>query len=158
MNKTKKILIIFAIVFALGDIAWGVYDIVNWFTLPSSDRTVVFYLVFSFIEVAMSIAVVVLLTMSIWGNGKLFKARYGLYMTALMLSLILNLFSLSTIFLIASMFTSNWVWVHEDKVQAAPNVEIINETKEEKIAKLREKKEKGEISQEEFEKQIMDLL
>ena len=158
MNKTKKILIIFAIVFALGDIAWGVYDIVNWFTLPSSDRTVVFYLVFSFIEVAMSIAVVVLLTMAIWGNGKLFKARYGLYMTALMLSLILNLFSLSTIFLIASMFTSNWVWVHEDKVQAAPNVEIINETKEEKIAKLREKKEKGEISQEEFEKQIMDLL
>ncbi len=31
MNNTKKILLILAIVFSFGDVAWSIYDIVSYF-------------------------------------------------------------------------------------------------------------------------------
>ena len=68
-----------------------------------------------FIEIACNIAVVVLLTMAIWKNGTLFRQRYGMYMTAIVISIIINLLSVSTILLIITMFISDWVWVKPDK-------------------------------------------
>ena len=158
MNNTKKILIILAIVFSLVDIAWAIYDIVAYFSLAPENRPLVYYFVFSIIDIVVAITIMTLLTISIWGNGKYFNSRYGLYMTSIIIAIITNLLSISTILLIASMFTSNMVWQKDDAKEVFPNVEVINETKEEKIARLREKLKNGEISQEEFDKHLMELL
>lgn len=156
MNKTKKYLIIVAIIFNFVTVAWDIYDIVAYFLLEPQNRPAVFYLIFSFIEIFASIAVAVLLIMAIWKNGVLFRQRYGYYMTALVISIIISLFSVSTILLIITMFISDWVWERpekEDKVFVSPE-----ENKEEKIAKLRQRYANGEISSSEFEEELMKLL
>ena len=73
-----------------------------------------------------------------------------------MISLIINLFSLSSILLIVSMFVSDWVWVKPTGEKET--VVDITPSKEEKIAVLREQLAKGEISEEEFDKKLMELL
>ncbi len=161
MNSTKKYLIIAAIITSILGIAYDIYDIVMWFLAEPAYRSSTFYLVFAFLEIAASIAVVVLLTLAIWKNGVLFRQRYGYYMTALVLSIIFNLFSVTSILLIITMFISDWVWIKPEKdksTQVGDNVEIINESKEEKIARLRKMKEEGVISEEEFEKELLKLL
>ena len=165
MNKTKKVLIILAIVLSLADIAWEIYNVVTYFSVAPEARPALLYAIFYFIDLLVPVAVMVLLTIAIWGNGKYFYKRYGLYMCALMISLILNTFSFATIFLVCSMFTSNMQWVNDGRryenvtTDGQTNkVEVVEETKEEKIARLRKKKESGEITQEEFEKQMIDLL
>lgn len=157
MNNTKKILIIIAAVLALGDLAWKLYYVVTFFMTPQENRVSLFYAIFEIIDIVAIIAEIVLLTLSVWGNGKYFQSRYGLYVTAFMLSLIFNLLSISTVLLIASMFTSNMVWLQE-REEVAPGVEVIEETKEEKIVRLRKKRDEGQISQEEFEKEMAELL
>lgn len=161
MNTTKKWLIIVAIIFNFFSIAWDIYSIVGWFMLDADARLPVFYVVYDFITIACCIAVAVLLIMAIWGNGKLFRQRYGYYMTALVLSIIVNLLSVSSVLLILTMFISDWVWVKpkDDKtVPIGDNVEVIKESKEDKIAKLRKMKEEGKISEEEFQNELMKLL
>lgn len=161
MNTTKKWLIIVAIIFNFIEIAWDIFAIVNWFKLDPNQRSSVFYVVFDFITIACCIAVAVLLIMAIWRNGKLFRQRYGYYMTALVLSIIVNLLSVSSILLIVTMFISDWVWVKPDKektVKVGDNVEVINETKEEKIARLKKLKEEGKISEQEYNEELMKLL
>ena len=137
MNKTKKILIIFSIIFNFASIGWQIYDIVMWFMNPKA-RTPVFYLVFDFITIFALIAVAVLLIMAIWNNGKLFRARYGYYMTALVISVIMNLFSIATLFLIITMFISDWEWITPEKektINVGDNVDVVVKTKEQKIIK-----------------------
>ena len=158
MNKTKRILIILAIVFALLDIALSIYELVVYFSSAPENRVAIIYVIFYILDIVVAISVMVMLSIAIWGNGKNFNRYYGLYMTSVMISIITNLISISTILLIASMFTSNIVWQKDDSVNVGKNMEVINETKEEKVARLREKLNKGEITQEEFEKQIMELL
>ncbi len=160
MNKTKKILIIFSIIFNFASIGWQIYDIVMWFMNPKA-RTPVFYLVFDFITIFALIAVAVLLIMAIWNNGKLFRARYGYYMTALVISVIMNLFSIATLFLIITMFISDWEWITPEKektINVGDNVDVVVKTKEQKIKELREKREKGEITETEFQEELMKLL
>lgn len=161
MNKTKKILIILAIIFNFASIGWQIYDIVMWFMAKPQNRTPVFYLVFDFITILALLTIAVLLIMAIWQNGKLFRARYGYYMTALVISIIINLFSISTILLIATMFVSDWEWIKSEKdntINVGDNVDVIVKTKEQKISELREKKEKGEITEEQFQEELMKLL
>lgn len=161
MNKTKKILIILAIIFNFASIGWQIYDIVMWFMAKPQSRTPVFYLVFDFITILALLTIAVLLIMAIWQNGKLFRARYGYYMTALVISIIINLFSISTILLIATMFVSDWEWIKSEKnntINVGDNVDVIVKTKEQKISELREKKEKGEITEEQFQEELMKLL
>ena len=82
-------------------------------------------------------------------------------MIALFISIIMNLFSLATIFLVSSMFVSDWVWVKpdkDDKVVFDDKVEVITKTKEQKIQELRERKEKGEITEEQFQEELIKLL
>lgn len=123
----------------------------------SATRSVVFYVVYMFIEIACNIAVVVLLTMAIWKNGALFRQRYGMYMTALVISIIINLLSVSTILLIVTMFISDWVWVKPDKDENVV-IDDQNLTKEQKIEHLRKDLNDGKITQEEFQEELMKLL
>ena len=157
MNSTKKYLIITAIIFCILGIGWDIYDIVMWFMQDSTTRSAIFYLVFMFIEVACNIAVVVLLIMAIWKNGALFRQRYGMYMTALVISIIVNLLSVSTILLIVTMFISDWVWVKPDKDER-DKVDDKNLSKEQKIELLRKELNDGKITQEQFQKELMKLL
>ena len=128
-----------------------------WFMQDSTTRSAIFYLVFMFIEVACNIAVVVLLIMAIWKNGALFRQRYGMYMTALVISIIVNLLSVSTILLIVTMFISDWVWVKPDKDES-DKVDDKNLSKEQKIELLRKELNDGKITQEQFQKELMKLL
>lgn len=157
MNSTKKYLIITAIIFCILGIGWDIYDIVMWFMQDSATRSVVFYVVYMFIEIACNIAVVVLLTMAIWKNGALFRQRYGMYMTALVISIIINLLSVSTILLIITMFISDWVWVKPDKDENVV-IDDQNLTKEQKIEHLRKDLNDGKITREEFQEELMKLL
>lgn len=157
MNSTKKYLIITAIIFCILGIGWDIYDIVMWFMQDSTTRSAIFYLVFMFIEIACNIAVVVLLIMAIWKNGTLFRQRYGMYMTALVISIIINLLSVSTILLIVTMFISDWVWIKPDKDES-DKVDDKNLSKEQKIELLRKELNDGKITQEQFQKELMKLL
>lgn len=161
MNNKKKYLIILSIIFTLASIAYEIYYVVNWFMLEPQYRSSTFYLVFSFLTIASLIAVVVLLTMAIWGNGKYFRQRYGYYMTALVISIIMDTLSVGTILLIVTMFLSDWEWIKpdkDDKVIIDDKTEVITKSREEKIKELKEMKARGEISEEEFQSRLMDLL
>lgn len=161
MNNKKKYLIILSIIFTLASIAYEIYYVVNWFILEPQYRSSTFYLVFSFLTIASLIAVVVLLTMAIWGNGKYFRQRYGYYMTALVISIIMDTLSVGTILLIVTMFLSDWEWIKpdiDDKVIIDNKTEVITKSREEKIKELQEMKARGEISEEEFQSRLMDLL
>jgi uncharacterized membrane protein len=161
MNKTKKILIIIAIIFNFLGIAYQIYNIVKYFMLEPAVRPALFYCIFYFIDIFAMLTVAILLIMAISKNGKRFRERYGYYMSALVISIIINLFSVSTILLIITMFISDWEWItpKKEKTENNGNVIIIQpENKEKKIARLREKHEKGEISDEEFENELMKLL
>lgn len=159
MNKTKKYLIIVAIIFSFVDIGWQIYDIVKYFTSQSHLRNPVFYVVLDFITIAQCLAVAVLLIMAIWKNGKPFRQRYGLYMTALVISIIINLLSVTSILLIITMLISDWVWEKPSEKSNETIIEVVPEkTKEEKIAILRQKRDDGEISEEEFQEKLLELL
>lgn len=159
MNKTKKILILIAIIFSFVDIGWQIYNIVDFFMTASALRAPVFYVVLNFITIFAHVAVAVLLIMAIWKNGELFRSRYGLYMSALVLSIIIDLLSITTILLVITMFISDWTW---EKPKGEPDetiIEIINENdKEAKIARLRQLRASGQITEEEFQKQLFDLI
>lgn len=162
MNKTKFTLIICAIVAAVAELGWGLYSVINYFLVGPSRP--IFYTVFAFIELATQIAVIVLLTLAIWNKGKNFRKRYGCYMTAIVLSLIITLTSISCILLICTIFISDWVW--EKPKDKAPNPhgfqtiegEKGKTSKEDKIAQLRAMKENGLISEEQFQEELMKLL
>lgn len=158
MNTTKKWLIITAILFNFVSIGWNIFYIVNWFKYKASS---VFYLIWYFITIACCIAVIVLLSMAIWRNGKLFRSRYGYYMTALVISIIVNLLSVSSVLLIISMFVSDWVWITPKKDDSKVEIDektVVIKNKEEEIARLRKLKDEGKISEEEFQERLMKLL
>lgn len=157
MNNTKKYLIIAAIVFSFIDAGWQIYSVVRYFLTDPIIRNPVFYVVLDFITIVQSLSVAVLLILAIWKNGKLFRQRYGLYMTALMLSIIINLFSISSILLIVSMFISDWVWVKPTD-QKEVIIDITPERKEDKIAKLRKMRDNGQITEDEFQEKLIELL
>ena len=159
MNKTKKNLIIVAIIFSFVDLGWQIYNIVRYFMTAPAVREPVFYVILDFLTIAMYIAVAVLLILSIWKNGVLFRKRYGLYMTALVLSIIIYLLSITTIMLIATMFISDWVWEKPKEEKNETIIEIVKESdRENKIAELRKKRDNGEITEEEFQEKLIELL
>lgn len=155
MNKTKKVLIILAAIFSLADVGLNIYDIVTFFMTKPEARPAVFYVIFSFLEIAASVAVAVLLIMAIWKNGTLFRSRYGLYVTALVISIIMNLLSITSILLIVTIFLSDWEWV---KPKDEPIVKGSQREKEVLIADLREKHNKGELTDEQFQEELAKLL
>ena len=77
---------------------------------------------------------------------------------ALIISIIVNLLSISSILLVASMFVSDWVWIKPEKDKNVIDVTPEPLSKEEKIAELRKKKEDGLISEEQFQEELVNLL
>ena len=155
MNKTEKILILVAALCSFIDVGLNIYDIVTFFLTKPEARPAVFYVVFSFIDIVASVAVAVLLIMSIWKNGTLFRSRYGLYVTALVISIIMNLISITTILLVITIFLSDWEWI---KPKDEPIIKGSQREKEMQIAKLRERHNSGELSDEEFQEELAKLL
>lgn len=162
MNKTKYTLLICALVACVGELGWGIYSIVNYF-LTGISRPL-FYTVFAFAELAAQVAIIALLAIVVWNKGQNFRKRYGCYMSAIVLSLIITLTSISCVLLIVSIFVSDWVW--EKPKDKAPNPhgfqtiegEKGKPNKEDQIARLREMKENGLISEEQFQEELMKLL
>ena len=76
-------------------------------------------------------------------------------MTSVMIGLILNLFSASTIILIITMFISDMVWIKPEEDKSASEMKS---DKEKKIEHPRKLKEEGKISEKEFEDELMKLL
>lgn len=161
MNKTKKTLMILAIIFNFLSIGYAIYETVCYFLADPSVRSSVAYVVFDFIDIISIIAINVLLIMCLVNGGKLFRARYSYYMTALVISIVMNTISLGTLFLVCTMFVSDWEWIKtakDDTIVVSENSEVVTKSREQKIAELREKRARGEISEEEFQTELLKLL
>ena len=155
MNNTKKWLLIFATIFMLAGIGYDIFYVVTFFQTPAAHRPALFYVIYEII------AIVFLLT-----NGKHFRERYRYFVTSLIISICLNLFSVSTILMIISIYFNDSVFVFPDKKQAKPQdknvVDVSPEgtpsEKEMKIQALRKMKEEGKISEQEFQDELLKLL
>lgn len=168
MNKTKRILIICAIVLNFLYAAMDIYFIVRYFMAAGLDGPTLFFLIYDFFGVAGYLVNSGLLWYAIAHKGQLFRQRNNFYMAAVIISVLINLFSVSTILLIITLFLSDWVWVKPQdddyfsgKDVNAPNQEtksMSDAEKTKKIAKLRELKESGKISESEFKDELMKLL
>lgn len=164
MNKTKRILIIVAIVLNFISCALNLY-LGILFLLPPITSINIFYAIYQFLGVLAYVATSVLLLYSISNGGKNFKRRYNCYMTAVILSFLLNLFSVSSILLFITLFLPDIVWVkpHDDvyfvKEDEVKDEKTMSEReKERKIAALRKLKEEGKITEEEFKEELFKLL
>lgn len=155
MNNTKRALIITAIILNILNIGLNIYLIVSYFMLPSIEREPLFYTIFDILQIVAFMISTGFLIYSIAGGGKYFQKRYGFYMTSVMIGLILNIFSASTIILIISMFISDIKWIKEI---GDPTLVETKSDKERKIEELRRLKEEGKISDKEFEDELMKLL
>lgn len=160
MNKTKRGLIITAIVLNFISIALNLYFAILYF-LPPTDAITILLGVYQILGVGAYIAANCLLIYAIADGGKHFRQRNGLYMTAVVLTFVLNLFSVSSILLLITLFMSDWVWVKpkdDDFVVVEEKKTDNMDEKEKKIAQLRKLKEEGKITEEEFNEQLFKLL
>ena len=162
MNKTKKILLIISTIFLFIGIAYNIFYIVSYFQTPVIDRPAIYYLIYEFINLGFMIAVAVMMIYILWGNGKYFRERYRYFVTSLIISICLNLFSVSTILMIISIYFNDSVIFYTNKEKNKNVVDITPENemseKEQKIQSLRKMKEEGKISEEQFQEEIMKLL
>ena len=162
MNKTKKILLIISTIFLFIGIAYDIFYIVSYFQTPVIDRPAIYYLIYEFINLGFMIAVAVMMIYILWGNGKYFRERYRYFVTSLIISICLNLFSVSTILMIISIYFNDSVIFYTNKEKNKNVVDITPENemseKEQKIQSLRKMKEEGKISEEQFQEEIMKLL
>lgn len=127
------------------------------------------YIIYDFIDIAGQLSIIVLLTIAIWGNGKYFSSRYSLFAAAVSISICTNTFSITTLLLLIAFFTKDYVTVKpiddvyfgkdENTEQVDDKTEVVSENNlEKKIARLREKLDRGEITEEEFKDELMKLL
>ena len=123
--------------------------------LPEIEREPLFYTIFEILQAVAFLVSAIFLIYSIADDGKSFQKRYGFYLTSVMIGLILNLFSASTIILIITMFISDMVWIKPEEDKSASEMKS---DKEKKIEHLRKLKEEGKISEKEFEDELMKLL
>ena len=162
MNKTKKILLIISTIFLFIGIAYDIFYIVSYFQTPVIDRPAIFYLIYEFINLGFMIAVAVMMIYILWGNGKYFRERYRYFVTSLIISICLNLFSVSTILMIISIYFNDSIFIFNKENKDKNVVDITPENnlseKEQKIQVLRKMREEGKISEEQFQQELMKLL
>lgn len=168
MNKTKRILIICAIVLNFLYAALNIFFIVRYFMAAGFEGATLFFLIYDFFGVAGFLINSGLLWYAIAHKGQLFRQRNNFYMAAVIISVLIDLFSVATILLIITLFLSDWVWVkpQDDEYFSGKDVNAPNQEqksmseaeKTKKIAKLRELKESGKISEAEFKDELMKLL
>lgn len=165
MNTTKKWLLIISTIFMLAGIGYDIFYVVTFFMTPASIRPALFYVIYEIIAIVFLLTAVILLIYTLWGNGKHFRERYRYFVTSLIISICLNLFSVSTILMIISIYFNDSVFVFPDR-QAKPQdknvVDVSPEgtpsEKEMKIQALRKMKEEGKISEQEFQEELLKLL
>lgn len=163
MNKTKYALIITAIVLNFISVALNVYLAVLFFLQAAYDKYFIMLGIYELLGAAAYFITSALLIYSIAGKGVHFRGRSGYYMTAVVLTLMLNLFSVPSVLLIITLFMSDWVWVKPiDDVYFKKDEEEKQKddkkTKEQKIAELRQLRDEGKITEEEFNDQLFRLL
>lgn len=161
MNKTKRALIITAIVLNFCSIALNLYIAITYFMVKPLNTYDIFLGVYELLGVIAYLVASGFLIYSIANKGIYFRQRNGYYMTAVTMTLILNLFSVSSVLLVITLFLSDWVWVRpQDDVYFTVEKEEKSETAERdrKIAELRKLKEEGKITEEEFNEQLFKLL
>lgn len=166
MNNTKKWLLIFATIFMLAGIGYDIFYVVTYFMNPANSMYGLFNTIIIIIRVVFLLVADILLIYTLWGNGKHFRERYRYFVTSLIISICLNLFSVSTILMIISIYFNDSVFVFPDKKQAKPQdknvVDVSPEgtpsEKEMKIQALRKMKEEGKISEQEFQEELLKLL
>lgn len=167
MNKTKRTILIIVIILNFINAGLNIYFIIDAFkAMPLNDMGIV-YLIYDFISLLGFLASAGCLLYAISGGGRNWQRRNGYYMSAVIISLCMSLFSVSSVLLVVSLFMSDMVWVRpQDDVYF--NVEDVNAPKKEpelseserqrKILKLRELRDKGVIDEEEFKQELMKLL
>lgn len=169
MNKTKRGLIIAAIVMNFLSIALNVYITVRGIlTLIENpyEALVWAYVIYQILGVFAYIATAGLLIYSIADKGLHFRQRNGYYMSAVILSVFLNLFSVSSVLLLITLFMSDWVWVkpqddvyfEKEEKREEKSTEAKDRERARKIDALRKLKEEGKITEEEFNEQLFKLL
>ena len=166
MNKTKKWLLIFSTIFLLLGIGYDIYGIVIYFLAPVAGRSALFYLIFDFIRLGFMISVAVMMIYVLWGNGKHFRERYRYFVSSFIISICLNIFSVSTILMIISIYFNDSVFVMpEQKMQQQEDKDVVDITpegvpseKEMKIEALRKMLQEGKITKQQFEEELMKLL
>lgn len=163
MNKTKKWLLIIATIFVILGIGYDIFYIVSYFMTPVAYRPTLFYIIYEFIALCFMISVAVMMIYVLWGNGKYFRSRYRYFVTSLIISICINLFSVSTILMIISIYFNDSIFVFPKQDGNDKNiVDITPENtaseKEMKIQALRKMKEEGKITEEEFQNELLKLL
>ena len=112
------------------------------------------------------ISVAVMMIYVLWGNGKHFRERYRYFVTSLIISICLNLFSVSTVLMIISIYFNDSVFIMpERKMQDQAEKDVVDITpegvpseKEMKIEALRNMLKEGKITQQQFEEELVKLL
>ena len=168
MNKTKRALIITTMVLNFLSIAWNAFLLITTIISLVAEpyNAYGWFLVFyEGLGILAYIAATVLLGYSIASKGVFFRQRNGYYMTALIMVLILDTFSISSILLLITLFMSDWVWVKpQDDVYFKPQEKkqedkpLAVDDKAKRIEELRKLKEEGKITEEEFNDALFKLL
>ncbi len=164
MNKTKKGLIIAVIVLNFLNAALDIYFIVQAFMKGLNTQSAIANLVFDFLEVVGLLVSAGLLIYCISNDGRFFSERNPYYMSAVIISIFSSMFTISSILLLITLFISDIVWVKPiDDVyfgtEEKPEPEKMKEEeKERKIKQLRDLRDKGLITEEEFRQSLLKLL
>ncbi len=168
MNSTKRNLIIVVIVLNFLSIALNTYLMSNGILAIIKDpynAYLWFYTIYEGLGVLAYIATAGLLIYSIKDGGRFFRTRSGYYMTAVVITFILNIFSVSSILLGITLFMNDIVWVKptddvyfEKEKPSQENSSYSQREKERKIEALRKLKEEGKITEAEFNEALFKLL
>ena len=166
MNNTKRGLLIAVIVLNFLNAALDIYFIVRAFLAGVYTQGTIANLVFDFLEVVGLLTSAGLLIYAISNGGRFFRERNTYYMSAVIISLCSSMFTISSILLLITLFISDIVWVKpiddvyfgEEEKKEPEKKEMKEGEKERKIKQLRELRDKGVITEEEFKESLMKLL
>ncbi len=165
MNNTKKGLLIAVIVLNFLNAALDIYLIVRAFLAGVYSQGTIANLVFDFLEVVGLFISAGLLIYAIADNGRFFRERNTYYMSAVIINFCTSTFTVSSILLLITLFISDIVWVkpiddvYFGEEEKKPETEDMKKgEKERKIKELRELRDKGVITEEEFRESLMKLL
>ncbi len=165
MNNTKRGLLIAVIVLNFLNAALDVYFIVRAFLKGVYSQGAIASLIFDFLGVVGLLVSAGLLIYSISNGGRFFRERNTYYMSAVIISFCTSIFTLSSILLLITLFISDIVWVKPiddvyfgEEEKKPESKEMKAEEKERKIKELRDLRDKGIITEEEFRESLMKLL
>lgn len=173
MNRSKRIMLIIVIIVnilsAIGTSIFLAFEITHMPArgTPGYEGRLI-SIIYDCISLAGFVASSGCLAYAISNKGQFFRSRNGYYMSAVIISLCMSLFSLSSVLLVISLFMTDMVWVRpQDDVYfqgedvnapPKPEEEMSEAEKERKIARLRQLRDKGTITEEEFKDELMKLL